>query len=206
MAASLHGPARHKARLLAELRDGLDDAVAEHTGEGLSHADATARALRDIGTPDVLIPVYQHELTIAQARHTARAAAVTAPFTAACWLLTHTAEHGGAGSPYGAALLLAVHLVAVATVAAVLTAASLAATGRLARRLPTPPRLPLAVAWTGTAASVAMALTTLLLLVLALLGRDWPLAVGAGGLAAASHALVASSARACRRCVRLVTG
>jgi hypothetical protein len=79
----------------------------------------------------------------------------------------------------------------------------LAASGTLARRLPTPHRLPLVVAWTGTTASIAMALATLTLAVAAIMAADWPLIAVACALAAASHALTAPSARACRRCARL---
>ncbi|MGW5417733.1 hypothetical protein ACWEUT_39445, partial [Actinomadura geliboluensis] len=79
-----------------------------------------------------------------------------------------------------------------------------AATGPVARRLPPPPRLPLAVAWTGTAAAVAMAVAALALVAAAVLASDWPLMLLSGAFAAASHAVVAASSRACRECARLL--
>ncbi|MFF8384986.1 permease prefix domain 1-containing protein [Streptomyces kanasensis] len=199
----LRGPARAKARLVAEIRDGLDDTVAAHTRAGLPYERAAELAVRDFGSPDHLAPTFQHELTIAQARHTARAAALTVPFAVVCWLLVWTASHDSAWQLPRTTSLLTVHLVGVAAIASVLAAATLTATGRLARWLPTPHRLPLAVAWTGTAASIAMAIAALVLVTLSVVVTNWPLAVAAGAFAAASHAVVASSARTCRQCARL---
>nr|WP_314616936.1 transposase [Streptomyces sp. DSM 40976] len=59
------------------------------------------------------------------------------------------------------------------------------------------------VAWTGTTAGAAMGVTTLALATAAALATNWPLLAFAGTLAAASHAVVATSARACRRCARV---
>jgi uncharacterized membrane protein len=71
--------------------------------------------------------------------------------------------------------------------------------------MPTPHRLPLVVAWAGTTASAAMAVTTLAFATVSALTTNWPLLAFAGTLAAASHAAVAASARACRHCARLPT-
>ena len=202
LTAALHGPARAKARLVEEVRGGLADTTDAHVEEGSSYPDAIRAAVREFGTVEELVPSCQRELTLAQARHTARAVALTAPFLVACWYLA-----GPAADPAGpiarTAQLLAAHLAGVAIAATLLAAATLAVTGTLARRLPTPPRLPLVVAWTGTTAGVAMAVTTLALAVAAALATDWPLLAFAGALAAAAHAVVATSARACRRCARL---
>ncbi|MDG4864282.1 permease prefix domain 1-containing protein, partial [Streptomyces sp. T-3] len=158
--AALHGPARAKARLLDEIRDGLTDTAAAHTDDGLPHEEAAHQAVREFGTVEELVPSCQGELTVAQARHTARAVVLTAPFLIACWYLSWTVDHGQTWELPRTAQLLAVHLAGVATVAALLAAATLAATGTLARRLPTPERLPVVVGWAGTTASVSMAVTT----------------------------------------------
>ncbi|WP_175408641.1 permease prefix domain 1-containing protein [Streptomyces sp. TRM64462] len=199
LAAVLHGPARLKARMLEEIRDGLHDTVAAYAGAGLPAAQAATAAVRDFGTPQELAPALQRELTIAQARRTARTAALTVPVAAVCWLLVRSV--GDAAAPY-----LTAHLATAAATAALLAVVTLAATGPLARRLPTPHRLPLAVAWTGTAASVAMALAALALAVLAVAVTDWPVAAAAGALAAAAHAVTAGSARTCRQCALSRTG
>ncbi|MEV7191102.1 permease prefix domain 1-containing protein [Streptomyces sp. NPDC093510] len=209
LTAALHGPAKAKSRLVEEMRDGLVDTAAVHAEAGADEEEAARLAVREFGTVDELVPACQRELTVAQARHTARTVALTAPFLVACWHLARTAGGAPAWSwqlPH-AAQLLAVHLAFVATLAALLAAATLAATGPLARRLPTPDRaphrLPLVVAWAGTTASAAMAVATLALATAAALTTNWPLLAAAGTLAAASHAVVATSARACRRCAVL---
>ncbi|MEU2766575.1 hypothetical protein [Streptomyces diastaticus] len=101
---------------------------------------------------------------------------------------------------------VAVRLSAAAGVAVPLAVPAPAAGGAWGRLLPAAERLPAAVARTGTAASAAMAATTLALAVAALLAGQWPPAVPAGALAAASHAAVAGSARACRERPRLTEG
>ncbi|MFH8609446.1 permease prefix domain 1-containing protein [Streptomyces sp. NPDC018029] len=208
LAAALHGPAKAKSRLVEEMRAGLVDTAAAYVDEGADEVEAAHRAIHEFGTVDELAPACQRELTVAQARHTARTVALTAPFLVACWYLARTAGGGPApGELAHTPQLLAAHLAFVATLAALLAAATLAATGPLARRLPTPDRaphrLPLVVAWTGTTASAAMAVATLALATAAALATNWPLLAAAGALAAASHAVVATSARACRRCATL---
>ncbi|MEU3971559.1 permease prefix domain 1-containing protein [Streptomyces bacillaris] len=202
--ALLRGPARAKSRLVEEVRDGLTETVAAHLREGGPYERAVHRAVAEFGSARELAESFQRELTIAQARHTARAVALSAPFLLACWFLVQRL-----GSPQEAAVvpraaqLLATNLATVAGVAVLLAAATLAATGTLARHLPVPHRLPLTVAWTGTTASVSMAVATLALATASVLAENWPLTAAACALAAASHAVVAGSARACRRCARL---
>ncbi|MGA6174006.1 permease prefix domain 1-containing protein [Streptomyces sp. NPDC012600] len=204
--ALLRGPARAKSRLIEEARDGLTETVAAHTRAGEPYERAVRRAVAEFGSARELAESFQRELTIAQARHTARAVALSAPFLLACWFLVQQL-----GGPQDAAVprtahLLATNLATVAGAAVLLAAATLAATGTLARHLPVPHRLPLTVAWTGTTASVSMAVATLALATASVLAENWPLTAAACALAAASHALVAGSARACRRCARLPSG
>ncbi|MBT2899350.1 permease prefix domain 1-containing protein [Streptomyces sp. McG3] len=204
--ALLHGPARRKSRLVEEARDGLTETVAAYTDAGEPYERAVRRAVAEFGSARELAASFQHELTIAQARHTARAVALSAPFLLACWFLVrNTGAPRDAAVPH-AAQLLATHLATVAGAAVLLAAATLAATGALARRLPVPHRLPLTVAWTGTTASVSMAVATLALATASVLAENGPLTAAACALAAASHAVVAGSARACRRCARLPSG
>ncbi|MFV2120593.1 permease prefix domain 1-containing protein, partial [Streptomyces sp. Act-28] len=123
---SLRGPRRAKSRLVAEIRDGLDDTVSAHTRAGVPYERAAELAVRDFGSPDRLAPTFQHELTIAQARHTARAAALAVPLAVACWLLIWAASHDTASWRLPRTTsLLTVHLVAVAAVASVLAATTL---------------------------------------------------------------------------------
>lgn len=68
---TLRGPARLKRCLLAEVRDGLDDAVAAHREAGLDEAAAHARAAAEFGGAAEVAPLFQRELVAAQARSTA---------------------------------------------------------------------------------------------------------------------------------------
>ncbi|MFH9614696.1 permease prefix domain 1-containing protein [Streptomyces pratensis] len=204
LTAALHGPGGDKARMIEELRDGFADTVEAHVEGGKPYEQAARLAVREFGTVEEIAPLCQRELTIAQARHTARAAVLAAPFLIACWYLARTS--GLADTAWqlaGTAQSLAVYLAGTAIAAALLAASTAAATGALARRLPTPQRLPLVVAWAGTTTSVTMAVATLALAVAAALATDWPLLALAGTLSAAAHAVVAPSARASRRCARL---
>ncbi|MEU8349055.1 permease prefix domain 1-containing protein [Streptomyces sp. NPDC048845] len=200
---ALHGPARAKARMVEEIRGGLEDTVAAYVHAGVPGPRAAREAVREFGSPDELVPSCQRELTIAQARHTARVVVLAVPLLIACWWMAGRAGSGQDWLVPRAAHGLAVQLAAVAGAAALVAATTPAVTGVLARRLPVPRRLPLAVAWAGTTVSVAMAVTTLALAVASVLAANWPLTLLAGSLAAVSHAVVASSARACRRCARL---
>jgi hypothetical protein len=204
LAAALHGPARAKARMVEEIRDGLVDAVAAHSRDGVPYERAAHEAVGAFGTADELVPSCQRELTIVQTRDTARAVALTVPFLIIAWHLIWTADHDQHWLPR-TAQLLAAHLAGAAAITALLAAAALAATGTLAQWLPTPHRLPLVVAWTGTTASAAMPIATLALAAASPLATDWPLIALAGAITVASHVVVAGSARACRRCARLPT-
>lgn len=199
LAASLHGPARAKAAMMREVRDGLVDAVEAQTRFGVPQDQAARHAVRDFGAAEEIAPSFQRELTIAQTRRTARVAAVTVPVLVVCQLLVGAAGDWRLGA-------LAVHLAALATAAGLLAVTALVATGPLTRMLPTPHRLPLAVAWTASAAAVGMALAAVALGVTAALSTDWPLTAIAGVLATAAHGTVAASARECRRCAQAVEG
>ncbi|MDO3705126.1 permease prefix domain 1-containing protein [Micromonospora sp. C28SCA-DRY-2] len=202
LAVALHGPARVKARMLTEARDGLADAAAALAGGATPDDHAARQAVRDFGSVDEVAPAFQRELTVAQARHTARAVVLAVPFLLACWaLVTVVGGDQGRHAPR-VAQTLAAHLGGVAAAAALLAGAALAVTGALARRLPTPHRLPLMVAWAGTTATAALATSALTLAVAATLAGSWPLGALIAVLALAVHARIAASARACRRCAR----
>ncbi|WP_324603858.1 MULTISPECIES: permease prefix domain 1-containing protein [unclassified Streptomyces] len=86
----MHGPALIKARMIEEIRGGLADTVAAYTSAGTAHPRAARLAVDEFGTVDEIAPGCQRELTVAQARHTARAVALTAPFLVACWYPART--------------------------------------------------------------------------------------------------------------------
>ncbi|MGY0059064.1 hypothetical protein ACWY4P_21330 [Streptomyces sp. LZ34] len=205
LAAALQGPVRVKDRMLAEARDALADAAADialgASPDGRADDHAARQAVDDFGSVEEIAPAFQRELTIAQARHTARRVALLVPVLILCWYVMVIVDRGR-GLPH-AVQLLAAHVGGVAAAAALLAAASLAATGALARRLPTPHRLPLIVAWTGTTAGMALAISALTLTTASVLAGNWPLSAVIGAITIASHVRIAASARACRQCARL---
>ncbi|MFC9814965.1 hypothetical protein ACFVJM_23140 [Streptomyces virginiae] len=206
LAAVLRGTDRAKSRMLAELREGLLDAATELAPGRGSDAEATREAAREavrlFGSVAELAPGFQRELTIVQARHTSRRILLLAPLLLPCWYVLAGAGPTAHRLPYAAQVLLA-HLGGTAAATALLAAAFLAATGPLARRLTTPDLLPTLVAWTGTTAAVALALSAFTLTIASLLTASWPLCALAGAVALVFHAKIAASARACRECARL---
>ena len=200
LAAVLRGPARAKARMVAELREGLLDAARESSHQRDPGAEAARDAIRQFGSVAEIAPSFQRELTIAQARHTARTVLLLAPCAVLCWYLVLHAS----GQPLpGLAQAVAGYLGGIAAVTAFLAAVFLLSTGSLARRMPTPERLPLVVAWTGTTAAVALGLSAVTLTVASVLAANWPLTAAACLFTVAFHARVANSARVCRECARL---
>ncbi|QFG23937.1 permease prefix domain 1-containing protein [Actinomadura sp. WMMB 499] len=197
---ALRGPARTKARMLTEVRDGLADATDALAGAGLAADAAERRAVRDFGAVADVAPGFQHELTIAQARRTALAAALSAPVLLLCW---QVAGLQVAGADTGVLPYTARLVGGAAAVAALLSACCLAATGAWARRLPVPRRLPVTVAWAGTTAGAALGVSAVALTAASALAANWPLAALVAVLTLAFHAKVAGSARACRHCARL---
>jgi hypothetical protein len=200
LAAALHGPARAKARMIAEIRDGLTDAAAARTSEGEPPESAARGALREFGTAADLIPDCQAELTIVQTRHTARLVILTTTALLAYWQLTWTVHEAGPAGLPRVVQLFGTNLSILTGAAALLATTTLAATGVLARWLPTPRRLPLVVAWTGTITSAVLGIATITLVVASAFTASRLLMMLGGALAAAAHPVLAASARACRRC------
>ena len=70
--SALTGPRRVKADLLAEVRDGLDDAAQIYRREGWSAHEAAFRAVAEFGDLATVLPAFQVELAMAQAQRAAR--------------------------------------------------------------------------------------------------------------------------------------
>ncbi|WP_103380006.1 permease prefix domain 1-containing protein [Pseudonocardia dioxanivorans] len=90
LGAALHGPGRLRASLLAEARDGLEDAAESLSDNGVPRAEARRRAVAEFGEVAELAPGYQHELAAAQGRRTATLIAVTFPALVLGWALFWT--------------------------------------------------------------------------------------------------------------------
>lgn len=146
----LHGPRRRRIRILAELRDGLDQSIADHTTHGRAESQAVDAAIAQFGTPQAVAAGFAGELTTASARLTIAWYIATGPLVGIWWLLLlqpHPWRVGVLG------LLAAIPILPLIAVAIAAAAGTFATTGRLIRWLPeaSPER----------AASVAIAIAAL---------------------------------------------
>jgi hypothetical protein len=82
---ALHGPAAMKRSMIAEVRDGLADAVSRHRDRGLDPQHAAAEAVREFGPVREVAPLLQEELTARQGRRTAQLIVVTFPALLLAW-------------------------------------------------------------------------------------------------------------------------
>jgi hypothetical protein len=70
LAAGLRGPRRLRADLVAEARDSLTDASEAYQAQGCPQSEAQRRAVAEFGRLPEVLPGYQAELAVAQARRT----------------------------------------------------------------------------------------------------------------------------------------
>jgi hypothetical protein len=152
LARLMPGPRRRRARILAELRDGLDQAIADHTTDGRRQDHAVDSAIDHFGTPQAVADAFAGELVTAYGRHTIAWYIATGPLVGIWWLLLLQPHPWRAGL---VALLTAIPVLPLIAVAIVTAAGTFATTGRLIRWLPeaSPVR-----ALTATIAVVALAL------------------------------------------------
>lgn len=104
---ALRGPAAVKRSMIAEVRDGLADAVADHRDRGLDPERAAAAAVRDFGPVREVAPLLQEELTARQGRRTALLLLVTFPATLLAWDALWMTGHGWSTPPSAAVTALA---------------------------------------------------------------------------------------------------
>lgn len=133
LGARLAGPRRRRTHILAELRDGLDDATAEHLAAGLSSEQAATAAVAQFGSPQAVAGAFAGELATAYARRAIAVYIVTGPLVGIWWLLLLRPDPWRAGL---IALLVAIPVLPLITVAIATAGATLAGTGRLMRWLP----------------------------------------------------------------------
>lgn len=129
----LHGPRRTRAAILAEIRDGLNQATADHTARGLGPADAAARAVEQFGSPQAVADAFTDELATAYARRTITAFILTGPLVGIWWLLL---LHPQPWRSTPAALIAAIPAIPLIAVAVATALGTYATTGRLMRWLP----------------------------------------------------------------------
>jgi hypothetical protein len=133
LAGRLRGPRRRRQRILDELRDGLDHAIADHTTAGLADDRAVRAAIFQFGTPQAVADAFAGELSTAYARRTVAWYVATGPLVGVWWLLLLQPHPWRTGV---IALLAAIPAIPLITIAVATAAGTLATTGRLIRWLP----------------------------------------------------------------------
>jgi roadblock/LC7 domain-containing protein len=174
LAARLRGPRRRRGLVLAELRDGLDCAIAEQVAAGLPADRAVMAAIRDFGAPEAVAGAFACELATAYARRAVAWYVATGPFVGIWWLLLLQPKPWRTGV---AGLIAAIPVIPLIAIAVAVAAGTCATTGRLVRWLPEArPRR--AVDATITVAAMALAGDTTVIARYTWAGGAWqPLAI-----------------------------
>jgi hypothetical protein len=158
--AQLTGPEGARAAITDELRDGLLAALEVHQMRGGSPQEATRAAISEFGDPRAVAVGFAPELAAVQARRVALGLLVTGPLVGLSWI---TAVAVNALPPWQQQLTgawLALPLVGLAlAVACLAVGLTVAATGRLGRRLGRRATFPPTAAATAGLAAVAADLT-----------------------------------------------
>lgn len=133
LATRLHGPRKVRARVLAEVGDGMTDAIHAHLARGMPPDAAATAAIGEFGDPAAIASSFAGELATASARRTIAAFVATGPLVGIWWLLLLHPAPWRAGP---AALLIAIPALPVVALAIATAAGVFATTGRLIRWLP----------------------------------------------------------------------
>jgi hypothetical protein len=142
LAAQLRGPRRRREAILAELRDGLDQATEDRVASGLSADQAAAAAITQFGSAHAVADAFGGEPTTAYARRTIAGFVATGPLVGIWWLLLLDPSAWRTGL---IAFLAAIPVIPLIIIAIATAGGTLATTGRLMRWLPeTSPRRALA--------------------------------------------------------------
>jgi len=153
VAIGLRGPWRQRKRILAELRDGLDEAIRDRCVDGLPSDRAAAAAVASFGEPQQVAGAFAGELATGYARRTVLGLVATGPLVGIWWLLLFHPAPWRTGL---SAFVQAIPALPVVAVGIAVAAGVVATTGRLIRWLPeTEPRRALA-ATAGVAALAAV--------------------------------------------------
>jgi hypothetical protein len=129
----LPGPRRRRQRILAELRHGLDQAVADRTAAGVGERTAVSAAIAEFGPPQAVADAFTDELATAHARRVLAWFLATGPLVGVSWLLLLQPHPWRSGL---VALLAAIPVLPMVALAVAAATSTLATTGRLMRWLP----------------------------------------------------------------------
>jgi hypothetical protein len=160
--ARLPGPPAARVAITDELRDGLLETLERHLARGRSDREAMAAAIEEFGDPPTVAAALAPELAAVQGRRVALGLLVTGPLVGLAWVAAVAAN---ASPPWRHQLTgpwLALPLVGLALlVAGPALGLTVAATGRLGRRLGRRAALPPTAAAVAALAAVVADLTLL---------------------------------------------
>jgi hypothetical protein len=197
VAAQLYGPRRRCEAILAELRDGLDQATEDQIAAGLAPDQATTAAITQFGTPQAVGDAFSGELATAYARRTIAWFIVTGPLVGIWWLLLLQPSPWRTGL---IALFAAIPVLPLLVIAIATAGGTFATTGRLMRWLPeTGPRRALA----ATMAIAAICLIADLTMITMFMVSDAPTRPLAVIAIAASLTRIACSITTVRHATRM---
>lgn len=194
---------RSRARILAEISDGLACALGEQTAGGAPPADAARRAVAEFGDPRMLAAAFARQLGPAAAHRAGLGLVATGPLVGGTWVAAYGS--GGMGLPEQVAGLLSA-LPQLALILAVTVPAALIAicgAGWPSRYVRVPARV---VTGAALVASIGCAAGDLSLLLATVLGHRLAAAGPVSLFAAAALISVARLGAAgwtCRRMARL---
>jgi hypothetical protein len=194
--AALAGPARLRARIVAELDDGVHSAAEQHLTTGADPLDAARAAVAELGDPHTVAASFHGELTAHLARRTGTALVASGPLLGIVWLAALVPP---LWPPRPAELLGAHPLYLVVLAVAVPAAlAAITLTGPLGHRLAHhPAHAARAATHAATACAIgdALLLTTLAHTALATpTALSWPTALLAAAVSAARLVLALRAA------------
>jgi hypothetical protein len=171
--AALPAPARLRARIVAELDDGLHSAAEHHLDDGTDSVAAAHAAAAEFGDPVAVAASFRGELAAHRARRIGLTLIASGPLVGLVWLTALVPPLW----PPRPADLLAAHPLYLAVLAVAIPAAllAIAATGPLGRRLPHHPAHAARAA--TVAATACVAGDGLLLATLALTALSTPAAL-----------------------------
>ncbi len=136
LSARLRGPRGTRTRVLAEIHDGLTEAIHANLADGMPGDAAARAAIAEFGDPATVARSFASELATAAARRTIATFIATGPLVGIWWLLL---LHPAPWRSGVLAALIAIPALPLIALAIATAAGTFATTGRLMRWLPETP-------------------------------------------------------------------
>jgi HAAS len=199
LSARLRGPRGTRTRVLAEIHDGLTEAIDAHLADGRPPDAAASAAIAEFGDPATVARSFAAELATASARRTIATFIATGPLVGIWWLLL---LHPAPWRSGVLAALIAIPALPLVALAIATAAGTFATTGRLMRWLPETPASQALTAATAIATLCLAADLTVLAVLAAHLTTGWRQSVPLIAVAATASILRIAAASGAIRSTR----